>query len=467
MPQRFLLVLVTSLAALALSGSAHANRTQFTTVEAPAELLNGAPDAGLDQVEALGAQAIRIQIPWRSVAPAPESRRAPRFDARDPDAYPPGIWQRFDAAIDGARARGLRVHVTLAGAAPDWATRRGDGLTSPNATAFGRFATAAGRRYGTRVSWWSVWNEPNLGKLLKPIRYNRSALVYRDLYMKAYAGLRGARVRAPILVGELAPIGNSLREKGTIRPLSFLRSMLCLDRDYRRTKRRCAKLPAQGFAMHPYSTAAGPFLVPPQDNVTIGVLPRLTRALDRAARAGAIARRLPIYITEFGVQSWPDKRIGVSLGVQSDYRSIAERIAFMNPRVRSFSQYLLTDDDSTGWEYGKFESGLYLFRGHRPKPAREGFRLPLVVVDRPGGSDRLWGLVRPARGHHGGVVTVEYRDRGEGWKQLGRSRFTSSGYWSRAITARDGRAFRVRWTAPDGTRHAGPPAYARSGPRQR
>ena len=467
MPQRLLLLAATAVALLACSATALASRSQYTTIEAPAELLSGAPDDALDTVRELGAQGIRILIPWRELAPAADSRRAPRFAARDPDAYPAGAWARFDAAVDGARARGLTVHVTLAGPAPAWATRKGDGLTSPNAKAFGAFAAAAGRRYGRRVATWSIWNEPNLGKMLKPIARNRSARVYRGLYVKGYAGLRSVGVRAPVLVGELAPIGNSLRVNGTIRPLAFLRGMLCLDRRYHHTKRRCAKLPTQGFAMHPYSTAAGPFLVPPADNVTIGVLGRLVHALDRAARAGAIPRRLPIHITEFGVQSRPDKRIGVPLDVQSDYRSIAERIAYANRRVRSFSQYLLRDDESTGWEYGKFESGLFLYRGHRPKPALNGFRLPLVAIDRRGPHDVLWGLVRPARGRHGGRVEVQYRDGRGRWKRLGRSRFSSSGYWKRATRVRRGRAFRVRWTDRDGTTHVGPATRARHAPRGR
>ena len=58
--------------------------------------------------------------------------------------------------------------------------------------------------------------------------------------------------------------------------------------------------------MHPYTTKFGPFFQPAnQDDVTIGVLSRLVKALDRAASAGALPRRLPIYVSEFGVQSYP------------------------------------------------------------------------------------------------------------------------------------------------------------------
>jgi hypothetical protein len=464
--QRILLVAMTGLALLVPAVTASANSKQFTTVEAPRELLSGSPGQALDQVKSLGADAIRIQLSWRGLAPSPDANRTPSFNATDPAAY--SGWERYDAAVDGARARGLKVQVTVSGSAPDWATAKHDGLTRPDATAFGKFATAAGRHFGSKVSWWSIWNEPNLGKFLKPIAKNESATVYRNLYLKAYAGLRSAGVRAPVLVGELAPIGNSLRDTGTIRPLQFLRSMLCLDKSYKRVKgTRCAKLPTQGLALHPYSTAAGPFLTPPADNVTIGVLSRATSALDKAARAGAIPARLPIYVTEFGVQSYPDKRVGVPLAMQSDYRSIAEYIAYSNSRVKSFSQYLLRDDDDDtgGSRYGAFESGLFLFRDDKAKPSLQSFRLPLVVIASRSSSSRatLWGLVRPGKAaRRGGSATLQYADTGKGWKQLASQRYSSSGYFKRAVSTKKGRKFRIVWTAPGGTKYTGPATVARS-----
>ncbi|HEY2571280.1 MAG TPA: cellulase family glycosylhydrolase, partial [Solirubrobacteraceae bacterium] len=240
MRHRIPLAVLTCLALLVPAAAASASSRQFTTIEAPAELLNGAPGPALDQIQSLGATAVRIQVSWSQIAPDPGSRQAPSFNATDPNAYPAGNWARYDLAIDGARARGLKVLLTLAGAAPRWATaHRTDGLTRPSATDFGEFATAVGRRYGSRIAVWSIWNEPNLGKMLKPIAGLASAQVYRQLYLKAYAGLRQARVGAPILIGELAPIGNTLKDQGTISPLRFLRAVLCLDARYRKVGRGC------------------------------------------------------------------------------------------------------------------------------------------------------------------------------------------------------------------------------------
>jgi hypothetical protein len=459
---------VTSLAVLVPATAASADSRQFTTVEAPAELLSGAPGAALDQIQALGATAVRIQLTWNLVAPDPTATHAPSFNATDPNAYPASGWARYDAAIDGARARGLKVLLTITGGAPRWATAsKRDFLTRPSATAFGKFATAVGRRYGTKVSWWSIWNEPNLGKLLKPLytthhgRKLASAPIYRQLYLKAYAGLRSTGVHVPILLGELAPQANSQHEDGTIAPLAFLRGVLCLDGRYRKLGHGCAKLATQGLAMHPYSNAAGPHLIPANaDNVTIGVLGRLTSALDRAARAGAIARRLPIYITEFGVQSFPDRQLGVPLATQSDFRSISEHIAYLNPRVKSFSQYLLRDDATVQNSHSAFESGLILFKNAKLKPSFEGFRLPLVVAPAKHGKAALWGFVRPAHGHAGSLA-IETSDRGHGWKPLATQRYAAGGYWKRTVAAKAGRAWRVVWRAPDGTTHTGPATIAR------
>lgn len=449
MRHRIPLLAVTCLALLLPAAAARADGSQFTTVEAPAELLfGGSPDAGLDQIEDLGATAIRLQVNWSLVAPSPDARRAPSFNQTDPNAYPAANWARYDAAIDGARARGLRVYLTLTGPAPRWATAAGrDHLTRPSASAFRRFATAVGRRYGAKVSWWSIWNEPNLGKLLKPIKGLASAAVYRQLYLQAYSALRSVHVTAPILIGELAPIGNGLPDVGTIHPLKFMRAVLCLDDRYRKA-RSCAKVPTQGFAMHPYTTAAGPFFAPANpDDVTIGVLPRLVHALDRAAGAGALPRHLPIYVSEFGVQSFPDHIAGVPLPTQSDYRSIGERIAWANPRVKSFSQYLLRDDRTISGGFGAFESGLFLFRNGAAKPAYYGFRLPLVVAKGRGARVALWGLVRPAHGR-AGSLTIQVRDRGRGWKRYAIQRYGASGYWRRGASTKPGRQWRVEWTDP-------------------
>jgi hypothetical protein len=169
---------------------------------------------------------------------------------------------------------------------------------------------------------------------------------------------------------------------------------------------------------------------------------------------------MPIYLTEFGIQSWPDKISGVSQTRQAEYRSISEHIAYRNARVRGFSQYLMRDDlpstdvDSIFGRYAGFESGLRTSNGRR-KVAYDGFRLPLAAT-RGARRTTLWGLVRPAGGRT--HVSIDYRNRGSStWHYLKRDTTNHRGYWTTTTSLRRGRAYRVRWRAPDGARYSGPP----------
>ena len=100
----------------------------------------------------------------------------------------------------------------------------------------------------------------------------------------------------------------------------------------------------------------------------------------------------------------------MSLAKQAAYLAISEHIAYVNPRVAAFSQYLISDDPprSEGYKYGGFESGLRSADG-KTKPAYEGFRLPLAV-EVYGADDVLWGLVRPQRAVS--KVTIERKPKG-------------------------------------------------------
>ncbi|HEX2103071.1 MAG TPA: hypothetical protein VHF51_05430 [Solirubrobacteraceae bacterium] len=438
--------------AAALPGTASASRTQSMTFEAPVDLADPATrTAAFDEISSFGVRSVRIVLLWQNVAPAAASRVKPDFDATDPAAY---NWSGYDAQVDGAVARGWKVLLTVSGPVPRWATNGAkDNLTRPKPKEFQQFMTAVARHFGTKIGRWSIWNEPNQPQFLLP-QYSAtsrktplSPRIYRNLFFAARRGLAAAGMaNAEVLVAETSPRGTG----SVVAPLTFLRGMLCLNDRYRKVG-DCAKLEADGYAHHAYTTASGPLFRPRQPNdVTIGVISRLVTALDRAARAGAIDRRMPIHLTEFGIQSTPDPVFGVSRARQSDYRSIAERLAYDQPRVVAFSQYLLRDDPPVPdaplpARYPGFESGL---RGNDglAKPALNGFRLPLAALRR-GSRVALWGLVRPATGPT--RVSVEYSS-GRSWRRLFTTTTNSRGYFQRNVTFRSGRRYRVVWTRADG-----------------
>lgn len=457
-------LLVALLCTLAVPAASQASRNQLLTFEAPAELKDPATrDATFRQLDALGVTALRVVMYWREVAPSSDSRNQPDVDTTDPASYD---WSRFDPIFTAAEQRGWPILLTVSGPVPKWATqRRTDNVTRPNPDKFAQFMTAAGRHFGSRVAYWAVWNEPNHPQFLKPQYDSRkrpvSPKLYRKLFQAAQKGLKSAKVSRPkILFGETAPTGTGK----DVAPLTFLRDALCLSSSYRKTGGGCAKLDIAGYAHHAYTPKAGPnFKNTGPNNVFIGVLPRLTRALDKAARAGAIARNRPVFLTEFGIQSTPDPIFGVSLQQQAEYRSISERIAYDNPRVKSFSQYLLKDDAPregvTGSaRYGGFESGLVTAAG-KAKPSFDGFRLALSARRRTSSSASLWGVVRLARAPGTAQLQIRKGSSG-GFRSYKSVSYNRLGYFAVKTGYVKGRQFRLVWTAPDGTTYRGAPTRA-------
>ena len=453
----------------ATAPGASASHTQATFFEAPAQLLNPVTrPRAMAALKTLGVTALRVELNWHAVAPSPNARKRPSFDATNPASY---AWGQYDPLIAEAHSLGWKVLLTVTAPVPRWAqanTASRSLVYRPNSRQFGQLMTAVGRHFGSEVSLYGIWNEPNHHEFLEP-QFNSngspaSPKIYRGLYQAGYAGLQAAGIANPsVLIGETAPEGQAylrppVRVQQNVGPLVFLRETLCLNGRYRRSN-SCAALPAAGYAVHPYPSAAGPLSVPFNgESVTIASLSRMSRALDLAAGAGAITAHLPIYITEFGIMSKPNRYQGVAASVQAEYDAISERIAYSNPRVASFAQYLLKDDPTPGKHSHAvgFQTGLEYFNGAH-KPSFAGFPIPLTV-SRAGSGYFLWGFVRPAGGAT--TVTVEVQPRGSHrFKMLAQVATNSLGYWT-LTSFMQGSHWRVRWVSPGGTRYAGPSVHA-------
>jgi MYXO-CTERM domain-containing protein len=109
------------------------------------------PSDTLDLAQDLGSEWIRIDFNWDIAEP-----QQGQFD-----------WAPFDAVIDAAKARNLKVFATI-GYTPAWASTgdtQSDGATNdvPDAAAYASFVKTAAARYADgRVAAWGTWNEPNL-----------------------------------------------------------------------------------------------------------------------------------------------------------------------------------------------------------------------------------------------------------------------------------------------------------------
>ena len=471
-----------SCAILALLGvaasAASASPSQIDFFEAPQQLLSsGGRAPAFQQLETLGAHALRIQLIWGEVAPHPNARKKPTLNLSSPASY---NWGQYQYLIQQAQMFNWPILLTVTGAAPCWASacattyvkhestrQKLDAIvTNPNAGYYGKFLDAVGQKFGSYVKLYSIWNEPNQPQFLLPQYVGNtveSGVIYRQLWLKGYAGLKasGNFSGMKVLFGETSPVGNHAYD--IVAPLTFMRAALCLSSSYQKSS-SCGRIPAAGYAQHPYDQRQGPYWVPPAssdgaNDVTMATLGNLSSALDKAAAAGALRANLPIYITEYGIQSKPNQLLGVPVAQQAEYDAIAEQMAYGNARVASFDQYLLTDDPNPG--EGSFQTGLEFTRG-KPKPLYAGYRLPLTVTVQGGSKVAFWGLVRPTGGGNA-TVTLQYSaNRGRTWSPLLTAHTNASGYWTASGSFAANRVWRVQWSAPGGTVYDGPAirAYA-------
>jgi len=467
-------LLCTVVAGLAGAAPSIASHGQITYFEGATQLLEPATRAeSFQRLQALGVKALRVELYWASVAPGADSATKPSFDATSPSAYEFG---RYDAVLGEAQRLHWPVLLTVTGPAPRWATsnHKAPYITRPDPRDFREFMTAVARHFGSEVSIYSIWNEANHPAFLLP-QWNSngtpaSPRIYRALYQYGYEGLQAGGLAHPkVLFGETAPTGYdkvNVKREGALHdvaPLAFLRAALCLDSHYRRSG-SCSELQMSGYAHHAYTLPAGPYYVDPlRDSVEIGTLSRLSSALDKAAAAHAIPAHVPIYLTEFGVQSVPNQ-LGVSFAKQAAFDAIAERIAWLNPRVAAFSQYLLKDDPKGGGSGSSvhggtvgFQTGLLTAAG-KAKPLYASWSVPLTVSRSHGGFS-LWGLVRPAQGAT--KVTILIRSAHSSRYHVLKTVATDShGYWTLSSSTA-GAYWRVRWKSPAGVTYEGPPISAR------
>jgi hypothetical protein len=464
--QRIFVTAVASAIWLAVAGAAHASPHQLTLIQDTASFVHGANGDPYERLaEArhdLGADIVRVNLYWRQVSPSPNARhKPPGFVVGDPDAQ--GYdWRLYDRFFENATRLGLRIYVTVSGPIPDWGSReprrcRGDTgcAWKPRARAFAQFVKAAARRYGGRVRYWSIWNEPNMEGWLAPQRSHRgrvryAARMYRSLWWRGYKAIRryDSPRRRSVLFGELAPYAS---------PRPFLRWALCLNPSGRPIvsrrrgcpRRRPVKLPIAAVAHHPYpySGIANPRLRVNSDaNVGLSNLHQLTSAMDQAARHGRIPRRRPVFITEYGIQTNPPDRYAHSPRKQALWLDETARLVFADRRVRATAQYELVD----AADPAQFNTGLR-FEDGSAKPAWSSFRLPVVATAYRRNDVEVWGWARPAHGRTRVQVLARRRSGGPA-RVIATPRSNRSGMFRIRHRGRlaSRLIYRLRWRDRDG-----------------
>ncbi len=503
----------------ALPPAAVAGVNQESTFQDDNLLVFAEPDAvaqTMDKLKGLGVDRLRVSVFWRDVAPDGRKEEKPTgFDGTNPAAYPSPNWDRYDTIVRLAQQRGLALNFNVTSPAPHWATGSLkdrpdlDKNYNPDPAEFGAFVRAVATRYSggyvppgqaspplPRVSYWTVWNEPNQPGWLTPqwdvdprtgtALIETAPRIYRALLDEMYAGLVATgHGKDTILIGETAPKGQESAKGPTraIKPGRFIRQLYCLDDNLQFLKGTTAEVRgcpvagqaarfaadhpglfrATGYAHHPYELTFAPHRPPKYaDNYTTANLGDLSSLLRRVyqrygQKTPSGGRDVPLYLTEFGYQTSPPDPVGVSFAKQAAYNNEAEWITYRNRRVRTMTQFLLVDDKPTAGVTnpieafgGTFQSGLMTEQG-KVKPSLLAYTLPIFLPSRTvskGRKLRVWGLVRPAANGTAPRVQLQLRTQRGKFKKLKTVKATARrGYVDTTFVARRAGVVRLVWSS--------------------
>lgn len=218
----------------------------------------------LDQIAGLGFVWVRQVFAWEEIEP-------------QPGCYE---WSTYDAIVEEAAARGLRL-VAVLWRSPAWAA---DSPTAPpqDPEVFARFAAEFAARYGDRVDVYQIWDEPNLssgwgGQPPDPIGY-------ATLLQAAYRAIHAADPHALVLTAGLAPTTEGGPDN--LNDVLYLRALY----------EKGAAPFFDGVAAEPYGFSSGP----DDRRVDIHLLnfSRLVLLREEMERHGD--RSKPLWATRFG-----------------------------------------------------------------------------------------------------------------------------------------------------------------------
>jgi hypothetical protein len=381
MKRILLLIFALSLFASLLVQSAPASKRLVVGIYDEAETL-GRPERSFPVLQSLRARAVRANLYWGGPSGVAQTRPARATDPDDP-AYD---WLKYDRMVREAAQRNIRVVFAIVGT-PRWANRGKPFNRAPLQMRHLRdFAQAAAIRYSgsfvpvdpslsngqqeqqqqqadplPAVRHWLAWNEPNNPVFLSPqfIRLRKGVFLrqaaknYAKICNSIVAGIR----RAPALSGEkvacgvTAPRGNNnpRASRQSISPIPFVRQM-----------KRFGARGFDAYAHHPYyghrretptykpKLVKGPRIV--GGPVILGNIDELVREVTR------LWGRKPIWITEYGYQTKPDRHLAVTHQQQARYLRQAFGIARRHPRIDMMLWFLLRDQGVTrafdGWQGG-------------------------------------------------------------------------------------------------------------------
>ncbi len=235
-------------------------------------------DATLAELSQTGVTWVRFTLPWDEIEPA-----RGQFN-----------WGPWDA-IAASFAGWPDIHpIVVLDRSPVWARGEAD-ADNPSApprerSDFGAFARAVAERYGTQLTYYQVWHEPNIS----PHWGSRPAdpADYLGLLREAAVAIRGADLDARIIAAALAPT----TEAGGAN----LSDLTYLDRLYSLGGRSWFDFPA----IQPYGFSVGPDEPPDAAKLNFARAHEARQVMLRHGDAGS-----SLWATSFGWNATTDSQV--------------------------------------------------------------------------------------------------------------------------------------------------------------
>jgi Glycosyl hydrolase catalytic core len=356
--------------------AAGAQSHMLVGIQDDAMTLYGNPLTTFPLLRQLRVQLIRINLIWGGAKYGVANDRRPAHP-QDP-ADPAYDWTLYDRAVRFASQNHMEVLFTIL-FTPKWANGGHARNVPPRKAAdLQKFAYAAAARYSGHyipsednrdqtplpaVNRWLAWNEPNNpvwlqqtsgGHFVSPKSYARMCTaIWQGVH---FTNLKGEQVGC----GATGPRGNNQARSSrpSMSPLAFMRAA-----------RKAGLRHLDAYAHHPYygRPSETPASRPSGGAVELGNIRGLI------AQSNRLFGRKPIWITEYGFQTPPDRVFGISFARQAAYVSQAFAIARATPQVQMMVWFMLRDDTNLniGWQ-----SGLLTASGNKKPSFRAFARLP-------------------------------------------------------------------------------------------
>ena len=362
------LVLAAGLAVPAASAARHL----LVGLQDDAQTLYGNPTTTFPLLRQLRTQIIRVNMIWGGAPHAVAARRpAHPQDPSDP-AYD---WTLYDRVVRYAAQNHIQVMLTIM-FTPKWANGgKARNVPPTNSNDLRNFAYAAAERYSGHyipvddngdeevlpaVKRWLAWNEPNNpnwlkqtsgGRFVSPRSYAKiCTAIWTGVHLTNFAGEQ-------VGCGATGPRGNNRprSSRPEMSPLAFMTAA-----------RKAGMKHMDAYAHHPYygRPNESPSTKPRGGAVTMANIRTLI------ALSNKLFGRKPIWITEYGYQTRPDRLFAVSYTKQARYLSQAYAIARRTPQIALMVWFMLKDDTNIG---SGWQSGFLTARGQK-KPAFNAYR---------------------------------------------------------------------------------------------